>query len=175
MDPLAWTVLAGGAALALAARLLAAPLWGRGPHYVRAAGLLTPAERHFFYSLERRLPPGYRLSFKVRLADVVTVRCARGGRQFWRAFGPIAQKHLDFVVCDADFCPVLAVELDDASHGRADRARRDRFVDRAMASAGVPLVRVRAARAYPAAVFERVFAPLRARPVTGGTLSPRAP
>ena len=174
MDQLAWTVLAGGAALALAAHLLAAPLWGRGPRYVRAAGLLTPAERHFYYSLERRLPPGYRLSFKVRLADVVTVRCARG-RQFWRAFGPIAQKHVDFVVCDADFCPVLAVELDDASHGRADRARRDRFVDRAMASAGVPLVRVRAARAYPAAVFERVFAPLRARPVTGGTLSPRAP
>jgi Protein of unknown function (DUF2726) len=173
MDQLAWTVSAGGAALVLAAHWLATPWWGRGPRYVRTAGLLTPAERHFFYSLERRVPPGYRLSFKVRLADVVTVRCARGGRQFWWAFGPIAQKHVDFVVCDAGFCPVLAVELDDASHRRADRARRDRFVDQAMASAGVPLVRVRAAREYPTAVFDRVFAPLRAGPVAGGGLSPR--
>jgi hypothetical protein len=39
--------------------------------------------------------------------------------------------------------------LDDRSHARRDRRARDRFVEAAMHAAGVPLIRLPAASAYP--------------------------
>jgi len=52
---------------------------------------------------------------------------------------------------------VGVIELDDSSHGEAGRQRRDKFVDAAISSAGVPLVRIPAQRAYaPAEVRQRV-------------------
>jgi hypothetical protein len=51
-------------------------------------------------------------------------------------------KHIDFLVCRADTTePVLAVELDDRSHGRAGRVDRDAFLDGCLAAAGIPLLR----------------------------------
>ena len=38
-------------------------------------------------------------------------------------------KHLDFVICNKDLAPVVAIELDDASHDAEDREERDDFVD----------------------------------------------
>jgi len=42
----------------------------------------------------------------------------------------------------------LCIELDDASHGRPDRQVRDEFLDAALLAAGLPLLRVRAKKAY---------------------------
>ena len=44
---------------------------------------------------------------------------------------------------------VLALELDDRSHERPDRRRRDRLVEQALARAGLPLLRLRPARSWP--------------------------
>ncbi len=44
--------------------------------------------------------------------------------------------------------PLLAIELDDASHKSFDRQDRDEFVERIFADAGVPLLRVPARRQY---------------------------
>lgn len=83
---------------------------------------------------------------KVRLADVVT--CSESG---WRdgLGAAIAQKHLDFVLCDPQTLRfVMAIELDDRSHERPERRRRDRFVDQVLAQAGVRLLRFRARSRY---------------------------
>jgi very-short-patch-repair endonuclease len=56
----------------------------------------------------------------------------------------------------------LAIELDDRTHQRPDRRDRDTFVDRALATAGVPILRVPAAARYdPAALKGDVHAALR--------------
>jgi hypothetical protein len=47
----------------------------------------------------------------------------------------------DLLVCDQDALPLLAIELDDASHRRSDRRRADETKDRASRYAGLPLVR----------------------------------
>jgi hypothetical protein len=61
----------------------------------------------------------------------------------------IDRKHVDFVICEArTMQPLLAIELDDASHERADRIARDAFVDRVFEVAGLPLLHVRFALAY---------------------------
>lgn len=61
----------------------------------------------------------------------------------------IAQKHLDFLLCDArSMQPILGIELDDSSHARASRQARDEFVDRVFEAAGLPLVRIAVQRSY---------------------------
>jgi hypothetical protein len=89
----------------------------------------------------------------VRLAEVLAVGASRTvDRSAWQsAFNQISSKQADFVVCDTVTTrPLLVVELDDSSHDRADRQDRDGFVDRACASAGLPILHIRAAASYNA-------------------------
>ena len=68
----------------------------------------------------------------------------------------ISQKHLDFVLYDrATARIVAAVELDDRSHELRDRHKRDVFVNQALRTAGVVLVRFRAACTYEAFTIRR--------------------
>jgi len=64
-------------------------------------------------------------------------------------FNRIAQRHLDFLVCDsATMKPLLGVELDDSSHQRDSRQERDEFVDKVFQAACFPLLRFSAQREY---------------------------
>ena len=47
---------------------------------------------------------------------------------------------IDFVICDNAFRPLVAVELNDSSHNRADRMERDRKVAEILLKAKLPLV-----------------------------------
>lgn len=49
----------------------------------------------------------------------------------------------------------MAIELDDRTHQREDRLRRDTFVEKVLKQAGVPLIRIPAARAYDAQAIRR--------------------
>jgi len=93
---------------------------------------------------------------KVRLADIVTCTDAEWRRGLGRA---IAQKHLDFILCDRSTTRfVLAIELDDRSHERRDRRQRDLFVDQVLAQAGIRLIRFRARSRYSAwAIREHIL------------------
>jgi len=117
--------------------------------YVRRPYLLTAAEYSYYKVLHQVLPADRIVLVKVRLADLFDVKggLERGPRQ--TALNRITRKHLDFVICDRATCvPVLAIELDDASHGRPDRQTRDLFVDGLCRAAGLPLVRQPARRGY---------------------------
>jgi len=62
---------------------------------------------------------------------------------------------------------VLALELDDRSHGRRARRVRDDFVDEVLAACGIVLLRVRAAAAYDVAALQTRIEAL-VRPVSHG-------
>lgn len=114
---------------------------------LRRDALLTPAELAFFRALEPLVTPSYAVFSKVRLADLFDVRAGRGRQA---AFNQISAKHVDFVLCDPATSKVLAaIELDDRSHQRPDRAERDRFVNNLFAANHLPLIRVPVARSYP--------------------------
>lgn len=138
--------------------------------YVARERLLSPAEASFHSVLQQALPiltaeagkdrPPL-LFAKVRLVDVLAVSDAatkvpgdagtsRGGRgERQSAQNRIDRKHVDFVLCDpAKTRPLLVIELDDVTHQRAERRKRDEFVDRACAAASVPILHVKAAAAY---------------------------
>lgn len=116
--------------------------------YRRTQPFLSKAERSFFGVLQQAAGTDVVVFAKVRVADVLTPE--KSTRQTWQsAFNRISAKHFDFLVCDAkEVSPLLAIELDDASHGQAKRIRRDEFLDGACASAGLPLLRIPAKRAY---------------------------
>src|SRR5436309_1688157 len=131
--------------LALLKRTLAGP--GALPYFSREH-LLSQAELTFYHALRRAVPQHLMICPKVRLADVI--HCS--GEAWKQGFGGrISQKHLDFVIADAASTAILlAIELDDRSHKRADRVARDEFLDRAMSAATVPLLRIVAAPTYDA-------------------------
>jgi hypothetical protein len=86
---------------------------------------------------------------KVRLADVIRPEKGMDRRAYTGAFNRISRKHLDFVLCNpATLAIRAAVELDDDSHQRADRKERDRFLESALESAGIPLHRFSVQRGY---------------------------
>lgn len=105
--------------------------------YIKRAVLLTAGERRFFHEgLNPAISGRYLVSFKVRLADVITVEewQSTHGRK-------IAQKHIDFVLITPNATRIVAaIELNDATHDSTDRKKRDAFIGCALASARVPLV-----------------------------------
>jgi very-short-patch-repair endonuclease len=110
--------------------------------YALIPQLLTPAERDFHAALQAAVPAGYQLFAQVRLAGLAQVKpqARRDKSHWWR----IQAKCVDFVLCDArTTAPRLVIELDDASHNRADRQARDEFVDTVLAGIGLPILHVR--------------------------------
>jgi hypothetical protein len=129
-----------------ASRRRAAPLDGPLP-YRRRDYLFTKAERSFYGVLEQAVGDRYRIFAKVGVDDILWIDKGTGSHQTWR--NKIDRKHIDFLLCDRDAIrPLIALELDDRSHERADRAERDHFLDQAFAAAGLPLLRVPAQHAY---------------------------
>lgn len=126
-------------------------LWPNGkrgssnPNYRRRVTLLTPAEQAFRDVLLQAVPQHIVVSYKVRLLDVIEGENPRDQA----ARNKVMSKHLDFVLTESRSSRIVAaIELDDASHLRPDRVARHAFVDHAMKSAGVPLIRFRAAARY---------------------------
>lgn len=116
--------------------------------YRLAESLLSPAERSFYGVLGQAvLDLECVVLAKVRLGDLLWI--PRGTTDTIKYRNRIQQKHLDFVLCRREnLAPVLAIELDDTSHERSDRQDRDAFVEKAYASAGLPLLRMSARRGY---------------------------
>src|ERR1700730_15954511 len=120
--------------------------------YFRRKFILSRAEK-YFYGILRRVVDPHTVLAKVRLADLVE---ADERHRLWRSnFNRIQSKHIDFVICDAALCPIIAVELDDSSHQRADRRARDGDVDRILEIASLPILRVSVQQAYDAKELER--------------------
>ena len=105
------------------------------------------AENSFYQTLRQAVGDRYVIFAKVRLADIIEV--PKGTNNWQRHRNRIQSKHLDFLLCDPkDFRPAVAIELDDSSHDRPDRAERDDFLNAALGAAGLPCLRIPAVRGY---------------------------
>ena len=117
--------------------------------YRRKPYLLSKAERSFYGVLSQAVGDNALIFCKVRVADVLAPQKGLNRSNWQQAFNKISAKHVDFLLCDPQDCAVkLAIELDDASHGSAIRQKLDAFLEQACESAGLPLLRIRAARGY---------------------------
>jgi len=118
-------------------------------NYQSIGALFTQAERSFYGVLMQALKDEYVVFGKVRVADIIKPQSGLSRSEWQRSFNKVSAKHIDFVICNKNTLSVLcAVELNDSSHQRADRAKRDAFLSEAFSSAKIPLVEIKAKRAY---------------------------
>jgi hypothetical protein len=133
-------------------RLFASPKGGIGGFHgfgveVRRAAMLTPTEARFFHVLRLALPPGTYVLAKVRLRDLFQFNDR--SKEGFSFNNKCSQKHADFVVVrEPDHLPLVVIELDDWTHGRARARQRDGVKDAMCAHAGLPMLRVQAGGYY---------------------------
>jgi len=107
---------------------------------------LSPSELSYFSVLRALVGSRVTICPKVRIADLLFVARPHENRAY---FNRIAQRHVDFVLCEASTMqPLLAIELDDSSHDRPEREDADEFLNSAFEAAALPVVRVPAKHSY---------------------------
>lgn len=103
--------------------------------------LLTKNEYYFYNKLKTVTEPlNLQILAKIRLADLIEINDDIKGKEWWALFGKIKSKHIDFAISD-NMRIVALIELDDYSHQRSDRQKRDEFVNNALSTAGYNVIR----------------------------------
>ena len=100
---------------------------------------LNDREQELYWRLRALLPDGIILS-QVGLSRILRVR---SGHDFRVWFKRINRMTIDFLVCRGDATIVAAIELDDALHGTAEQQVADTRKTKALAGAGIRLLRFR--------------------------------
>ena len=98
---------------------------------------LSSPELVLYFRLCKALPEHIVLA-QVGLSRILGVK---KGNNFGEWFNRINRMSVDFVVCSKDSTIVAVIELDDASHQKADRQIADAKKDKALGSAGIRIVR----------------------------------
>ncbi len=131
-------LLLAAAVIAILAGLF---FWSRRERYPYAPKHILTRREYKFYMLLRKVAAEHHCLIcpKVGVKDLLQVT---DRRQYMKYFHRIAQKHIDFVICDEKLNVLFALELDDSSHNTPDAKRRDRFKNKAFAAAGIPLKRI---------------------------------
>ena len=104
--------------------------------------LLTKNEYWFYKSLKEIADKyGFAVLAKIRFADLVEVSAEADKKEYMKYFGKIKSKHIDFILCKKDnLYPELLIELNDSSHNKEDRIKRDDFVKKIAEKVGYKMV-----------------------------------
>ena len=109
--------------------------------YQKKIWLLTRAEREFFNVLERAVAGQYYIFPQLALDKIVMLDGKGSLKGGYR--NKIDLKSVDFVLFDKqNISPVLVIELDDYTHQRPDRQKRDGFVDRVLNHCEIPILHI---------------------------------
>lgn len=120
-----------------------------------AAAALTANERAFFVELRSAIGERFHICPKMRLADLVSIRPGAG---YYKAFNPVAQKHIDFVLMEPQsMSVVLLLEVDDKTHRRYTRRKRDQVVNRVCREAGLQIIHFKARWTYSSAIIGHII------------------
>jgi len=110
--------------------------------YTAKDSLMTHTETDFFIKLERAVSERYAVFPQVHLSALLNPQAQ--SKDWLYAFRHINGKSVDYVLCDkTTLRPTYAIELDDYTHHKADRKKRDAEVERIFDEAELPLVRFR--------------------------------
>jgi hypothetical protein len=106
------------------------------PRDFQRQAIMTATELKFFRQLSAVLPDVWIFP---QVAFAAVLKPTTRGKDYWRAFGQIAQKRLDFVLYGNDMNLIAVVELDDPTHDQ--KASSDRQRDELLQHAGIRTVR----------------------------------
>jgi hypothetical protein len=103
--------------------------------------LFTKREAAFFQiAKDIAIKYGFLIFPKMRLADIIQTA---GDQKNISSFNRIKAKHIDFcIVNEKSLETQMLIELDDKTHERADRKKRDEFVNQAVSTAQIPIIHI---------------------------------
>ena len=128
------------------------------PYQIRD-DFLSPAELSFYLVLRSVVADRAQICPKVALGDLFFAKTG-DHRQNRISTNKIDRKHIDFLLCEPKTLrPLFGVELDDKSHAREDRQKRDSFVDGVFVAAKLPLLRVPVKTGYAPSEIEMLLRP----------------
>jgi hypothetical protein len=113
------------------------------PWPLSARSLLSERENEFYHHLIA-LYPNHQIFVQVALSQLINIDRNHPECDSIRA--RYKQLVADFVLCGLDLHVIAVIELDDRSHERADRQNADARKNKALADAGIRLVRIPAGR-----------------------------
>ena len=102
--------------------------------------VFTSGEHQLFSALSAILPTGYELFAKVRFGDLLDVTYGAGDRP--EAYSRVMSKGLDFIICNDESHPMLAICLGETADSDRSERRYREFIDRVCAKVGLPLERL---------------------------------
>ena len=103
---------------------------------------VNASEAAFFGILSRHMPSGFHVHGKVRLEDIIRVKRGLPEQLRWAARGRVKSRHVDFLVTNQSGKPVMAIELDGASHNARKPSEADKVKTALFKAAGIPLRRI---------------------------------
>ena len=113
--------------------------------YKKRKSMLTDSENYFYHLLQRLVPSGCIIIPQPPVIGCFETKVADRG-----ALNKIISKRFDFAIAVQEQSPdypyftlvtVAVIELDDKSHNREDRVKRDDFINKLCESHQLPLLR----------------------------------
>ncbi|MGN0630254.1 MAG: DUF2726 domain-containing protein [Ruminococcus sp.] len=103
--------------------------------------LLTKNEYSFFQKIKPVIKKhNLNILCKVRLADLIEPIPTVNKSEWYAGFNRIKSKHIDFVLVTENMQVVMLIELEDNSHLKEDRIKRDNFVISALKQVDYKLI-----------------------------------
>jgi len=115
----------------------------------KKADIFTGAELLFYNILKDCIAEDQTLFAKVRLADMVEP--TESGEEYVSA---IAERHVDFLVCNKEGVPVLAIELD--GDGSDQQNGKNCFVSNVLGAANIKVLHVEASKIHDEELKQRI-------------------
>jgi hypothetical protein len=92
--------------------------------YRKRSSVMNSSESTFFFELQKQLPRGYYVFPKMRIADILETV---SGKDYYLMRNKILPKHIDFLVCDSHFKPLVAIEVNGAYHNNSTQHMKDKI------------------------------------------------
>lgn len=102
--------------------------------YKKRSSVMNSSESAFFFELQKQLPPGYYIFPKMRIADILETISGKG---YYHMRNNILPKHVDFLICDSYFKPVVAIEVNGGYHNTSTQKQKDYIKNEVFRSAGL--------------------------------------
>lgn len=90
--------------------------------YKKRPSVMNKSEEAFFFELKKQLPEGYYIFPKMRIADILETV---SGKDYYLLRNKILPKHIDFLICDSYFKPVVAIEVNGGYHNTESQKEKD--------------------------------------------------
>lgn len=102
--------------------------------YKKRTSVMNHSESAFFFELQKQLPHGYYIFPKMRIADILETVSGKG---YYHMRNGILPKHIDFLICDSYFKPVVAIEVNGGYHDTLNQQKKDQTKKQILESAGL--------------------------------------